>query len=283
MITYFQALIIGLLQGISELFPVSSLGHSVILPRLLGWNIHQQDPYFLTFLVATHLATAIVLVGFFWKDWVLIVKGMGTSFKARNISPKNIYGRIGWLLVVGSIPAGILGLLFEEPLRAIFASAKTAAFFLIINGLLLFAFEKLRKRAPEPSNSDETIAKLSWGKSLLVGAAQAIALIPGLSRSGASMGGGLIAGLSNEEAARFSFLLATPIIAAAALLKVPELFLAENRSLVGPALLGALGSGLTAYLAVRFLVKYFETNRLTPFAIYCTVTGVVLSLVLLVR
>ena len=286
MITYVQAIILGLLQGISELFPVSSLGHSVILPRILGWNIHQQDPFFLTFLVATHLATAIVLVGFFWADWRKIIAGMGQSLLKREISASDSYAKLGWLLVVGTIPAGILGLLLQDPLRAVFASAQSAAFFLIVNGIVLYGAEKLRQQTPvfkEKGQSDVRLAKLSWLKVGIIGAAQAVALIPGFSRSGAAMSGGLLVGLSNEDAARFSFLLATPIIGAAALLKIPELFRAENHALVGPALVGALGSGLSGYIAVRFLTRFFQTNRLTPFATYCVSAGIVFSLILLVR
>jgi undecaprenyl-diphosphatase len=281
MITYLQAIIIGLLQGVSELFPVSSLGHSVILPQLVGWNIHQQDPFFLTFLVATHLATAIVLVGFFWEDWKRIVKGMGTSLARREITSTDPYSRLGWLLFAGTIPAALLGLLFEEPLRAFFASAKTAALFLVINGVVLLLAERLRKQVASNAiqeGPDATIAQLSWGKTVFIGAVQALALIPGFSRSGVTMGSGLIAGLSNEDAARFSFLLATPIIGAAALLKIPELFKPENSSLVGPAVVG-----VTAYFSVKFLLRFFETNRLTPFAIYCVIGGLVYSAVLLVR
>src|SRR6202162_3706474 len=135
-ISYFQAIVLGLLQGFSELFPVSSLGHSVILPRLLGWNIHQNDAYFITFLVATHLATALVLLGFFWRDWVRIVKGLGRSLRDRGIAPDDTDAKLGWLLVVGTIPAGVLGLLLEHSLRDVFASARSAAFFLMLNGAL---------------------------------------------------------------------------------------------------------------------------------------------------
>jgi len=285
MITYFQAIILGLLQGVSELFPVSSLGHSVILPKLVGWNINQNDPFFLTFLVATHLATALVLLGFYWKDWVNIVKGMGRSLVAREISNKDAQAKLGWLLVVGTIPAGILGLLFQDSLREIFASARSAAFFLILNGFLLYGAELLRRRAvkAQAEASDARIAKLSWWQAFAVGAVQAIALIPGFSRSGAAMSGSLLVGLSNEDAARFAFLLATPIIGAAALLKLPDLFLPENAGLVGPAVVGALCSGVTAYFSVKFLTRFFETNRLTPFAVYCGVAGIVYSLILLAR
>jgi undecaprenyl-diphosphatase len=275
LITYTQAIILGLLQGVSELFPVSSLGHSVILPKLLGWNIHQNDKYFLTFLVATHLATAIVLFIFFWKDWVRILKGVGRSLRDRGIDPNDTDARLGWLLVVATIPAGVLGLLLQDPLRSAFASAKSAAFFLMLNGLLLFGAELLRRRAPEFAQDDDArIAQtVGWRSAFAVGAAQAIALIPGFSRSGAAMGGGLLVGLSHKDAARFAFLLATPIIGAAAVLKLPELFGHAGDGVRGQALVGALCSAVTAYFAVRFLMRYFETQTLTPFAIYCFVAG----------
>src|SRR5258706_2765739 len=147
LISYPQAIVLGLLQGFSELFPISSLGHSVILPKLLGWDIHQNDSYFLTFLVATHLATAIVLLGFFWRDWVRILKGLGRSLRDRGIAPDDTDAKLGWLLVVGTIPAGILGLTLEHALRRVFASPTSAAIFLMCNGLVLYGAEQLRRRA----------------------------------------------------------------------------------------------------------------------------------------
>jgi undecaprenyl-diphosphatase len=262
-ISYGQAAVLGLLQGVSELFPVSSLGHSVILPKLLGWNIHQNDSFFITFLVATHLATAIVLFCFFWRDWVRILRGLWRSLERREIGD-DADARLGWLLVVGTIPAGLLGLALESALRDVFASARSAAFFLTLNGVLLYGAERLRRRAPVVEHADDDVGgdrriagQVSWRGSLGVGAAQAMALIPGFSRSGATMGGGLLVGLSNEDAARFAFLLATPIIGAAAALKLP-----------------------TAYLAVRFLMRFFETNRLTPFAVYCLIAGIAASVYL---
>ena len=279
-ITYFQAILLGLLQGFSELFPISSLGHSVILPQLLGWNIHQNDPYFITFLIATHLATAIVLFIFFFRDWMRIFAGMWRSLVDRQIAPDNHDAKLGWLLVVGTVPAGLLGLLFQDSLRTVFASAQSAAFFLMLNGVMLYGAERLRRRAPGPEAGDpdaRIAGEMSWVGAIGVGAAQALALIPGFSRSGASMGGGLLVGLSNEDAARFSFLLATPIIGAAALLKLPELFGSEGDGVRGPALVASLCAALTAYLSVRFLMRYFETNRLTPFAVYCFVAGLLCS------
>ncbi len=288
-ITYFQAIVLGLLQGFSELFPISSLGHSVILPQLLGWNIHQNDEYFITFLIATHLATAIVLFIFFFRDWMRIFAGMWRSLVDRQIAPDNHDAKLGWLLVVGTVPAGLLGLLLQDSLRTVFASAQSAAFFLMLNGVMLYGAERLRRRAPvvetsDPLASDERISgETSYRDAVGIGAAQAIALIPGFSRSGASMAGGLLTGLSNEDAARFSFLLATPIIGAAALLKLPDLFGATGDGVRGQALAASLCSALTAWFSVRFLVKYFETNRLTPFAIYCFVAGLASSIYLLVK
>ncbi len=286
MITYFQAIVIGLLQGFSELFPISSLGHSVMLPRLLGWNIHQNDEYFLTFLIATHLATALVLLGFFWADWVRIVKGLGRSLRDRRIDPEDSGAVLGWLLIVGTVPAGVVGLLLEHPLRHLFASPASAAFFLMVNGLLLYGAERLRRRAPvhEVGDADQRISeRLSWRGAFGVGTVQVLALIPGISRSGVTMSGGLLAGLSNEDAARYSFLLATPIIGAAAVLKLPDLFGSQGDGVRGPALVGALCAALTAYLSVRFLMKFFETQRLTPFAIYCFVVGAAVSIFLAVN
>jgi undecaprenyl-diphosphatase len=280
-ISYWQGVVLGLLQGVSELFPISSLGHSVILPKLLGWNIHQNDSYFITFLVATHLATALVLLGFFWRDWVRIVRGLGRSIRDREIRPGDTDAKLAWLLIVGTIPAGILGLLLEHALRHLFASAQSAAAFLIANGFMLYGAELLRRRAPEADegDADARIARrIDWKEAVGVGTAQAVALVPGLSRSGASMAGGLLAGLSNEDAARYAFLLATPIIGAAAALKLPELFGNQGNGVRGPALVGALCSAATAYLAVRFLMRFFHTNRLTPFAVYCIAAGTAATL-----
>jgi undecaprenyl-diphosphatase len=179
------------------------------------------------------------------------------------------------LLIVATIPAGILGLALQDYLRKLFASAEYASIFLALNGLMLYGAELLRRRAPVVAeDDDERIARIvSWPQAFGVGAAQSIALIPGFSRSGAAMGGGLFVGLSHKDAARFAFLLATPIIFAAAVLKLPELAGSQGNGVRGPALVGALCAALTAYLSVRFLMRYFETRTLMPFAIYCGCAG----------
>jgi undecaprenyl-diphosphatase len=284
-ISYLQALILGLTQGIAEPFPVSSLGHGVIIPSLLGWNIHQNDDYFLAFLVATHCATAIVLFVYFWSDWKRILAGLWRSIRARGrVEPEDHDARLGWLLVVGTVPAGILGLALQHPLRTLFASPESAAIFLTLNGVLLLVFERLRRRQPEAGDgegdSDPRIAeRISIKQAAAIGTAQAAALIPGISRSGVTMGGGLLAGLSNEDAAKFGFLLATPIIAAAGFLKLPELMGSAGDGVRGQALVGALAAAFTTYFAIRFLLRFFQTNRLTPFGIYCLVAGITCSLI----
>jgi undecaprenyl-diphosphatase len=282
-ISYFQAIVLGLVQGIAEPFPISSLGLGVILPSLFGWNIHQNDDYFLAFLVATHVATALVLLLIFRQDWARILRGLGRSLRDREIAPGDTDARLGWLLVVGTIPAGAVGLLLEHSLRSLFASAAAAAAFLILNGILLLLFERLRRRPPRPGDyrgdSDARIARLSWRQALGVGTAQAAALVPGISRSGITMGGGLLFGLSNEDAARYAFLLATPIIGAAGLLKLPDLLGSAGNGVRGQAAVGALCAAVATYFAVKFLLRFFETNRLTPFGIYCIAMGLVCTIV----
>lgn len=287
MITFIQAIILGLVQGASELFPVSSLGHSVLLPRLLGWDIRQNDNSFLVFLIATHLATALVLIGFYRKTWWRIIQGMWRSLNARGSkadgNSDNHVAKLGWLLVAGTIPAGLIGVLFQDQIRTIFVTPASAAIFLALNGLLLLGAEGLRRRAPQAHRGDPMgrLSQLSYKKSIGVGTAQSLALIPGLSRSGSAMAGGLLSGLAHDDAAEFAFLLATPIILAAAVLKLPDLFKPENADLIGPCLVGAVCTAITAYAAVKFLTRYFKTKSLLPFGIYCLVVGVGSSLLFL--
>jgi undecaprenyl-diphosphatase len=281
-ISYFQAVILGLTQGIAEPFPISSLGHGVVIPRLFGWNIHQNQDYFLAFLVATHLATAIVLFFFFLRDWVRIFRGLGRSLRDREIGADDTDAKLGWLIVVGTIPAGVIGVVLQDPLRKLFASPTSAAAFLLANGVLLLAFERLRRSAPRPDRGGDhdrhIAATLTWRQAIGVGTAQAAALIPGISRSGITMGGGLLAGLSNEDAARYGFLLATPIIGAAAVLKVPDLFGHAGDHVRGQAVVAAICAAFTTFFAVKFLLRFFETNRLTPFGIYCIAVGAALTI-----
>jgi len=277
-ISYLQAILLGALQGVAELFPVSSLGHTVLIPAILHWQIDTGSDTYLSFLVLTHLATALVLVVFFWRDWIKIITGVLRSLARREIAADDTYAKLGWLLIVGTIPAGILGLLFEEELKTIFASATVVAIALMLNGIVLGLAELMRRRTAEGAGDDEKLAEMSYVKAVGIGIAQCLALIPGFSRTGLTIGGGLLSGLSHENAARFSFLLATPIILAAAVLKVPTLVLSGND--VGEAFVGAACAAVSAWLSVRFLVRHFETHTMRPFAIYCAAAGLI-ALILL--
>jgi undecaprenyl-diphosphatase len=223
--TFLQAVLMAIFQGVTELFPVSSLGHAVILPTLLGWNFDQQSPRFLPFLVVLHVGTAAALLVYFWREWLrlfMAVLGRG------NIKERNLIV----LLILGTLPAVFFGFVFEKWFRHLFGSAVAAAWFLVVNGVVLFAGERLRRRAAAASDR-RGLAQASWRDALLVGLFQASALFPGISRSGTTIVGGLLVGLRHEDAARFSFLLATPIIIGAAVLDIPKLLHAPPK----PALL----------------------------------------------
>lgn len=290
MLSYFQAIVMGVLQGISELFPVSSLGHSVLLPSLVGWHDlaraqAQKESFFLGFLVVLHCATALALILFFWRDWVRIVGAFFRSIKERKIDTPD--ARLAWLLVVATIPAGLTGVLLEHTLRTIFAKPLYAAIFLMLNGLLLFAGERLRRRsevrrlAAEKGLNDEDARRLDtleFKEAGAIGVAQIGALFAGISRSGITMVAGLVRGLDHEDAARFSFLLATPIILAAGVYKLHDFLNPKYSSIRGAELVGALFAGIAAFAAVKFLVKFFETRTLTPFALYCLVFGAAMTI-----
>lgn len=332
-LSYLEATVVGLLQGVSELFPVSSLGHSVLLPALLGgsWSrdLDMTAPHspYLSVLVAMHVATALALVAFFWRDWVRITVALVTSIRDREIATPD--QRLGWLLIVGTIPVGIAGLILDKLLRTYLGKPIPSAIFLAVNGLVLYAVEKYRQRqgerddsgnhdfaaadagnhpvasgphsvppdlqetaiiravpateqtAPIPrvradaeEDSDVRLSRLSWLEAFLIGAVQSFALLPGISRSGITMVGGLARGMRHDDAARFAFLLSTPVILGAGLIKVPELFKPEAHAVLGPAILGSVLSGIAAYISVRFLTSYFETRTLRPFAIYCLIAGI---------
>ncbi|HXA88957.1 MAG TPA: undecaprenyl-diphosphate phosphatase [Mycobacterium sp.] len=282
-LSYVEAVIVGAAQGITELFPVSSLGHSVLVPALLGGQWAQdlnvsapQSPY-LAFIVGLHVATAAALLVFFWRDWLRILAGFVSSVRHRRIQTSD--ERLAWLIVVATIPVGLAGLLLEQLFRTTLGKPIPAAVFLFLNGIALYAGEVLRKRTAddEPEHSGEAVdnrlGELPMGRGVLIGSAQILALLPGISRSGIAIVAGLWRGLSHEDAARFSFLLATPIILAAGVYKIPELFGPLGAGIGGQVLAGSIASFVCAYLSVRYLTRYFQTRTLTPFAIYCALVG----------
>ncbi|GAC1394372.1 MAG: undecaprenyl-diphosphate phosphatase [Ktedonobacteraceae bacterium] len=288
-----QILFLALLQGVTELFPISSLGHTVILPGLFGWGDIQAGTAceggscFLPLIVALHFGTSVALILYFWRDWVQVGQTIVTSVKEGEVKP-GTESWVSWLIIIGCIPAGLIGVFLQKPLEQLFASPIIAATFLILNGSVLFTGELLRRRseaqlvvmnAKEREARFRSLASLSWKEALLVGSAQALALIPGFSRSGMTIVAGLGVRLTHEDAARYSFLLGTPIILAAALIEIPLLFTQPPSQLLF-ILVGMVISGVAAYLSTKFLMKYFETGRLDPFAYYCWGAGII-SLILL--
>jgi undecaprenyl-diphosphatase len=356
-ITYPEAIVVGLLQGVSELFPVSSLGHSILLPALIGgrWatdlNVAAPESPYLAFIVGLHVATAAALLVYFWRDWVRITSGFVTSIRYRRVETAE--ERLAWMIIVATIPVGIAGLLLEHTFRTVLGKPAPAAVFLVINGMILYGAERLRRRAgdepaqrrrpiavgtdergtvyssstyaerreaglvtadaghpgagldggvgggPQPvpamsfgdatdpadtaDESNARIARRRIAETTLIGSAQILALLPGISRSGVTMAAGLRRGLSHEDAARFSFLLATPVILAAGALKLPDLTGSMGNGIGGQVLLGSIASAVGAYAAVRWLTRYFQTRTLTPFAIYCVVAGLASLVYLAVR
>ena len=265
--TTFQALVMAILQGVTELFPVSSLGHAVILPRLLHWAIDQNAPDFLPYLVVMHLGTAIALLLYFWRDWV--------SFAASLLSPSSPRAaadrRIFLFVVLATIPAVVVGYGFRKLLGDAFATPMVAAIFLVVNGFILFLGDKAAGTAVGK------LDQLNWKGALAIGVAQCLALIPGISRSGATIVTGVVAGLEHKESARFSFLMAPPIMLGATVLEAPKLF-HEGATLGGAALLSGVVAGIVAYASIVFLMRYFrrhEFEALNPFAYYCWAAGIV--------
>jgi len=288
-LSYFQAIVLGLLQGVTELFPVSSLGHTVLLPALLGWNnlVRAQsapESFYLAFVVALHVGTALALFLFFWRDWVRIIKGFFRTLAKRRIETPD--ERLAWLLGVATIPAAITGLVLEHALRTQFAKPLAASIFLTVNGLILLAGERVRRQAgvqklarvpagapasgPEPGRRLDT---LDFKEAVVIGVAQVGALLAGISRSGITMVAGLVRGLNHEDAARFSFLLATPLIFAAGVYKIPDLLGPLGDGVRPQALVGAACAFVAAYASTKFLLKFFETRSLLPFGIYCLIAG----------
>jgi undecaprenyl-diphosphatase len=273
--TPLQAILTAILQGVTELFPVSSLGHAVVLPRLVGWHIDQDAPSYLPFLVVLHVGTAAALLAYFWKDWA----ALGSSFIGiGSPTERRANWRLLWLIVVATIPAAILGFALERWVRVLYGAPSMAALFLIVNGFVLFGGERLRRRA-----GARTLAEMTWLEAVAIGLWQSAALIPGLSRSGTTMVGALLLGFDHREAAHFSFLIATPIIAGAAVLEVPKLIHA-GAGIGAVAWIAGAVAAVTAWLSVAFLMRYFRRHdfaALDPFAYYCWAFGAV-ALALLV-
>lgn len=330
-LSWTEAAVVGVLQGVSELFPVSSLGHAVLVPALVGgsWardlDVSAPDSPYLAFLVGLHVATAAALVLFYRRDWARIVTGLLSSVRHRRVTGPD--ARLGWLLVAATVPVGLVGLVLEHPLRTVLARPVPTAVFLVLNGLVLLLVERGRRRqvppgtsapssasaarhraptgavpavsttttraagrtgtgaaataqvAPPSSSSevatDRRLASLPLRTAVLVGSAQVAALAPGISRSGITMVAGLRAGLTHQDAARFSFLLATPVIAAAGLLELPELFGPLGDGIRGQVLLGSVLAGVSSSVAVRFLDRWFAHGSLRPYALYCVLAGLV--------
>ena len=325
-LTYLEAAVVGLVQGVSEMFPVSSLGHNVLIPAIIGgaWasdlNVSNGEAPYLAFIVGLHVATAIALIIYFWRDWIRIIGGFFTSIRDRRVRTED--QKLAWMIIVATIPVGIVGLLFEHAFRVIFGKPILAGIFLAVNGVILIAGERYRSRAskaadaaiaderdprliparePElvaavrgPAGShararardprqqehaeaiqaDRRLARMTYPQATLVGSAQILALLAGISRDGVTMVAGMARGLSREDAARFAFLLATPVILAAGALKIPDLFGPLGQGIGGQILLGSVLSGVGAYLSVRFLLRYLRTRTLTPFGVYCLIAGV---------
>jgi undecaprenyl-diphosphatase len=268
--TLLQAIVIAVIQGVTELFPVSSLGHAVILPSLFGWHIDQAAAEFLPFLVVLHLGTAAALLIYFWKDWIgLILAFIGLGPRAE----RRAQWRLLMLIVVATIPAVILGFIFEKLFRHLFGAPVAAAFFLVVNGGVLFIGERLRRQGAEGK-----LADLTWKGALIIGFWQSLALVPGISRSGTTMVGGLLLGLHHRDTAHFSFLIATPVILGAAVLEVPHLLHSGAPGIGATAWIAGAVAGVTAYASIAFLMRYFRRHdfeALDPFAYYCWAAGLI--------
>ena len=278
-----QAFLIAVLQGATELFPISSLGHAVVLPPLLGWGIDQRSDAFLPFLVLLHTGTALALLLYFWRDWLGLARGVvGLDTPEHTAQAR----RLLTLIVVATIPAVILGFTLNHFLRALFGTPLVAAGFLILNGVMLLVGERLRGSAGGV-RTPKQLGLLSVTDALVIGLWQCLALLPGLSRAGATMVGGLLRGLDHENSARFSFLIALPVIVGATVLEVPKMLKAGiPQGTLQVAFLAAIAAGVTAWLATAFLMRYFRGHddwALRPFAYYCLAFGSLCLVVLSLR
>ncbi|HEY1917977.1 MAG TPA: undecaprenyl-diphosphate phosphatase [Streptosporangiaceae bacterium] len=335
-LTFAEASVVGFFQGVTELFPVSSLGHSILIPALVGgsWakdlNVSATNSPYLAFIVGMHVMTAIAMIAYFWRDWLRIIRGFFTSLRDR--AAHTTEQRLAWMIIFGTVPVGLVGVVAQHAFTEIFSKAVIAAYFLMANGVILFAAERFRPRTSKQADrqveaerrgesqpvtdreyattppgqrvagrhasghaasrqqefsdavrADMRLAQVGYLQGTLIGAMQILALLAGISRDGIVMVGGMFRGLSREDAARFSFLLSAPVILAAGVLKLPELLGSEGNGIRGQILVGSILSGIGAYLALRFLVKYFQTRTLTPFAIYCVLAGLGSAIYLTVK
>jgi undecaprenyl-diphosphatase len=310
--------VVGLIQGVTELFPVSSLGHNVLIPALIGgsWardlNVAKPESPYLAFIVGMHVATAIALLIYFWRDWVRIIGGFFTSlghWQGWHPRVATRDERLAWMIILATIPVGLVGLVAEHAFRVLFGRPILAGVFLIVNGAILFAGERFRPQKGRQADrdleaqaaggqpvragaahasgqravrqqelsvairADQRLAEMGYAQAAMIGTVQILALLAGISRDGVAMVAGLFRGMAREDAARFAFLLATPVILAAGVLELPKLTGPEGHGIHGQILLGSILSGVGAYVSVRFLMRYFQTRTLTPFAIYCFVFG----------
>jgi undecaprenyl-diphosphatase len=308
-LTFPEAMVIGLVQGVTELFPVSSLGHSVLIPAVVGgsWardlSVSRPESPYLAFIVGLHVATAAALLCFFWRDWARIIGGLVSSLRCRRIVTAD--ERLAWMIILGTIPVGIAGLLLEHAFRVFFSKPVPTALFLCLNGLILLAAERRRRRpvtdlplpdqyppapyplaecppdraTPPPERAqefapDQRLAAMGFRRAVWIGTAQVAALLPGISRDGVVTVTSMRAGLSREDAVRYSFLLSTPVILAAGLLKLPDLAGPLGDGIRGQVLAGSVLSFAGAYLSVRFLTRYFgQARSLRPFGLYCLAAG----------
>ena len=272
----FQTVALSLLQGVSELFPVSSLGQTILIPALAGWrNIDRSDPSFLAFVTVLHLGTALALLLYYRETWLRLAVAFVRSI-ARGSFSGNPDERLAWLLIAATIPVGLLGVLLKKPVERLFGDSQAAAAFLILNAAVMFGGEFLRRRQKQRSGRpDKSIVQLRWYESVGIGVGEAFALLPGISRSGASMVAGLLFDLNHEDAANYSFLLATPVILAAGLLEVPDLMGPGAHIPLAQAVIGGIIAGVAAYASVAFLLRYFKNNDLRPFGWYCLIMGAV--------
>jgi undecaprenyl-diphosphatase len=295
-LSWFQAIVLGALQGVTELFPISSLGHTVLFPTLFGWTQlvkDQSDPesFWLALVVMLHVGSALGLLIYFWRDWIAIIRAFFVSLWRRRIETPT--EKLAWLIVAASIPTGVIGIVLEHPLRVLFAKPTAAAIFLMVNGVILLGAERLRRRVPaHPSvpvtrvdagdapAADEAaeLGVITFRDAVGIGFAQSTALIAGISRDGVCMSTGLLRGLDNETAARFAFLLATPIILAAGVFKLSDLTGPLGNGIRAQAAVACGCAAITAVIAVHYLLRYFQTRTLVPFGLYCLAFGLAMTI-----